>query len=288
MKRLIDLTNEEARLYFLKGSSYFNADMPQYIDFQPVINNVANLIKCEPYVDFNRKPNPSELEKVNHTFLSNKDGKFAWRPLELIHPVIYTSLVNLICNSTNWGSITSRLSEFQGGIVECCSIPVVPEDHEKDAGLQVENWWMNVEQKSLCYSLEFSHLLHTDVTDCYGSLYTHSISWAIHTIEIAKEKKNDHSLLGNNIDFHIRAGRYGQTNGISQGSVLMDFLAEIVLGYLDEKINETLIRTFDRNDIRILRYRDNYRIFSNSDETCEQVLRVISETLSKVGMRLGA
>jgi hypothetical protein len=36
MKRLIDLSNEEARSHFLKGSSYFNLDLPKYISLEPI------------------------------------------------------------------------------------------------------------------------------------------------------------------------------------------------------------------------------------------------------------
>ena len=106
----------------------------------------------------------------------------------------------------------------------------MPLDNQTYVAKQIRSWWQSVEQRSLTYSLEYSHILHTDVTDCYGSLYTHSISWALHGLKDGKEKKGEKSLLGNRIDSHIQAGRYGQTNGISQGSVLMDFVAEIVLG----------------------------------------------------------
>jgi hypothetical protein len=132
--------------------------------------------------------------------------------------------------------------------------------------------------------LEFSHVLHTDVVDCYGSLYTHSISWAIHGLEEAKRNKGNNALLGNKIDMHIRSSRHGQTNGISQGSVLMDFIAEIVLGYVDEQINAELGTPAD---FRILRYRDDYRIFANSDDRVEAILKVVSEKLMPVGMKLG-
>ena len=134
------------------------------------------------------------------------------------------------------------------------------------------------------YSLDFSHVLHSDVTDCYGSLYTHSISWAIHGFEESKGEKRDLSLLGNNIDSHIQAGRYGQTNGISQGSVLMDFIAELVLGYIDKQITNVL---GESKDFRILRYRDDYRIFANSDDRVEQILKIVSEELRPAGMKLG-
>jgi hypothetical protein len=260
MKKLVELSNEEAKKYFLKGSSYFNADIPSYISFEPILNDVAAVLKGGNYTAF-KSTNPNDFPDVNYSFLSNKDGKFAWRPLELIHPAIYISLVNVICDPENWTNIKKRISKFEGGAVECCSAPVMSIDDEKDAATQIRNWWQRVEQRSLSYSLEFSHILHTDVADCYGSLYTHSITWAIHGLENGKKNKGDNSLLGNKIDSHIQASRYGQTNGISQGSVLMDFVAEIVLGYIDEQINFEL---GEPTDFRILRYRDDYRrVFKN-------------------------
>lgn len=283
MTRLIDLSNDQARKFFLKGSSYFNADLPPYISFEPILTDVATVLDGKTYDKIN--PNhPSTYSDVNYKILTNKDGKLAWRPLELIHPALYVSLVNVICDPDNWAKIKGRFSEFEGGAVECCSVPVISQDDQKDAATQVENWWQRIEQKSLCYSLEFSHLLHTDVTDCYGSLYTHSISWALHGLEVGKQQKRNNDLLGNKIDSDIRAGRYGQTNGIPQGSALMDFVAELVLGFVDKQINLTL---GDPTDFRILRYRDDYRIFANSDDKVEEILKVVSEQLWSVGMRLG-
>jgi RNA-directed DNA polymerase len=283
MKKLIDLSNEEARKHFLKGSSYFNADIPSYISFEPILTDVAAVLNGGNYTAFKSK-NPNGFRDVNYNFLANKDGKFAWRPLELIHPAIYVSLVNAICDPDNWMHIKKRFSEFEAGAVDCCSAPVMSLDNQTDVAKQIRSWWQSVEQRSLIYSLEFSHILHTDVTDCYGSLYTHSISWALHGLKDGKEKKGEKSLLGNRIDSHIQAGRYGQTNGISQGSVLMDFVAEIVLGYVDEQINSAL---GEPTNFRILRYRDDYRIFANSDDRAEEILKVISENLRPVGMRLG-
>jgi len=283
MRRLIDLSSEEARDHFLKGSSYFNGDLPKYISFEPILVDVAAVLKGGNYAQF-KTANPGDLSNVNYNFIANKDGKFAWRPYELMHPVIYTSLVNIICEKANWESIRERLSVFEEGVVDCCSAPVMSVDNQTHVATQIKSWWQNVEQRSLSYSLEFSHLLHTDVTDCYGSLYTHSIPWALHGLDEAKKNKGKNSLLGNKIDSHIQASRYGQTNGISQGSVLMDFVAEIVLGYVDLEINSEL---GDSKDIRILRYRDDYRIFANSDERAEEVLKVVSDKLRSVGMKLG-
>ncbi len=283
MKRLIDLTSDEARAHFMKGSSYFNDDLPRYLSFEPILEDVAAVLNGGCYSQF-QASKPSLIPNVNYNFIANKDGRFAWRPYELMHPAIYVSLVNLICEEENWAVIGKRFGEFEDGVIDCCSAPVMSVDHQSDVATQVRNWWQSVEQRSLAYSLEFSHILHTDVTDCYGSLYTHSISWAIHGLEEAKRKKGKNSLLGNKIDAHIQASRYGQTNGIAQGSMLMNFIAELVLGYVDEQINATLQNC---EDIRILRYRDDFRIFANSDERAEEVLKVVSDNLRQVGMKLG-
>ena len=283
MPKVIELTSADARAHFLKGSSYFNGDFPKYISFEPILTGVAAALGGASYTAF-KSCNPHILPNVNYSFTANKDGKFAWRPFELIHPALYVSLVNALTDDANWNTLKTRMASFQGGLVECCSAPVVSTDHQTDVAAQVTGWWQAVEQRSLKYSLEYRHLLHTDVTDCYGSLYTHSIAWAVHGLAAAKAGKTDASLLGNIIDSHIQAGRYGQTNGISQGSVLMDFVAEIVLGFVDEMVNTQLTNA---TDVRILRYRDDYRIFTNSQDRAEEVLKIVSDKLRIVGMRLG-
>ncbi len=283
MKKLLDLNAKEAKEHFLKGSSYFNGDFPDYISFEPILNAVSAALGDSVFAA-HKASNPELISDVNYSFVANKDGRFAWRPYELMHPVIYVSLVNLLCSEENWPQIAARLAAFESGVVTCCSAPVLSEDHQTDQAAQIRNWWQAVEQQSLCYSLEYSHLLHTDVTDCYGSLYTHSIAWALHGLETAKKARGKGGLLGDKLDTTIRAGRYGQTNGISQGSVLMDFIAELVLGYVDELITAAIDGA---QDFRILRYRDDYRIFTNSDVRAQEILKIISDELRKVGMRLG-
>jgi len=64
----------------------------------------------------------------------------------------------------------------------------------------------------------------------------------------------------------------------------MDFVAELVLGYVDEQINSELGQP---TDFRILRYRDDYRIFANNDDRAEEILKIVSQKLMPVGMKLG-
>lgn len=151
---------------------------------------------------------------------------------------------------------------------------------------QILTWWQMIEQKSLTLSLDFKYVLHTDIADCYSSIYTHSIPWAIHTKEKAKKNRKN-SLFGNTIDTHLQDMSCGQTNGIPQGSVLMDFIAEIVLGYVDLLLTQKLEST-GISDYGILRYRDDYRIFTNNPFLAEQIAKELSEILSNNGLKLNA
>lgn len=204
-----------------------------------------------------------------------------------MHPVLYVSLVNTITEEKNWKDIREVfISSEKNDIVTCCSLPNESDNLQSDKASQITQWVNEFEQKSIELSLEFTHILCTDITNCYGSLYTHSISWALHGQEIAKQNKNEKNLLGNKIDRLIRYGRCGQTNGISQGSNLMDFIAEIILSHIDHLIYNDIKGNI--NNVKILRYRDDYRIFSNNDADAEAALKIISDCLLTFGMQLGA
>lgn len=104
--------------------------------------------------------------------------------------------------------------------------------------------------------------------------------------------KNTHNkttleLLGETIDNKIQRMQMGQTNGIPQGSVLMDFIAELVLGYADSELSENL-KDLEFSDIKILRFRDDYRIFANSQEIAERAIKVLSNILTELNFKMNS
>lgn len=287
MREILNLEFNEAKEFFLKEESYCNFDLPTYFVFQNLLEKISNEMSNRRLQDFfsdNKKP--ANFEDVNYKFLNNKDGRFAWRPLQLIHPVIYVSLVNMITQDGNWNLIKERFEKFRSNEnIRCYSIPLMSETKQSNKAASVSRWWQEVEQQALELSLQYEYVLHTDISDCYGLIYTHSIPWALHTKEIAKKQRNDNSLIGNVIDKHIQYMSYGQTNGIPQGSVLMDFIAEIVLGYIDYELSRK-IESENLTDYEIIRYRDDYRIFSNNPQIIEHITKLLTEVLMEHGMRL--
>lgn len=291
MNNILGYSNEEVRKFFLKEESYFNFDLPKYFTFQDIIEKTSKKIDGKLISDFYKnKTNhyPCDFENVNYKFLNNKDGKYDWRLFQLIHPCLYVSLVHRITQKNNWDTIVNRFNEFNSiQNSSCLSIPIESKSELSDKAEIVNKWVQNIEQKSTELALKYEFFLNTDISDCYGSIYTHSIVWALHTKKIGKRDRDDKSLIGNIIDDHLRNMSFGQTNGIPQGSVLMDFIAEMVLGYADLKLSKRL------SDIKlglyeIIRFRDDYRIFTNNPQDAELILKHLTEILIGLGLRLNA
>lgn len=294
MDTIINLSNTDARGFFLKGSSYCNFNLPLYFDFQPLLDKLSlsseipkSLSKGNIYTN---RFKDLEQGDVNYLMYTNKDGKLAWRPLELINPAAYVYLVNIITDKKNWGQIQARFKTFQKNKnIKCCSIPIV-KNNSSNKGETIKGWFEGFEKESIKLSLNYSCLLITDVSNCYGSIYTHSIAWALHPDgrESAKRDRNNKNLLCNAIDVIIQNISYSQTNGIPQGSVLMDFIAEVVLGYADSILSDKIKKdkTIKKQSYYIMRYRDDYRIFTQNRTDAEKIARYLSDTLAELNLKL--
>lgn len=291
---ILKLTNKKAKEFFLTQSSYTNIDLPPYYCFQNLLDFIDNFLDTQESngkkLDSISNFKQAKTTDINYHIYSNKDSGLSWRELQLINPIIYVDLVRLITKQQNWKNIKKIFKGFQKNKkIECLSIPIKSLTENSDKAEQISNWWSNVEQRSIELSLDFDYMFETDIADCYGSIYTHSIAWAIETKTTAKTKQSDKNLFGNKVDSTIQLLQYGQTNGIPQGSTLMDFIAEIVLGYIDQELTKELKNNYKSiKKYKILRYRDDYRVFCNNIETGSLILKVLSEKLLQFGMRLNS
>ncbi len=142
MKKLIELSAADAQGFLLKAESYVNFDLPMYFKFQDLLDKVGFELNGKLLSDY-QISTPRNYDDVNYKLLTNKDGKYAWRPFQIINPAIYVSLVNKITEEANWAAIINRFTFFRSNdLIECHSIPVVSESEDKsDNDTQIYNWW---------------------------------------------------------------------------------------------------------------------------------------------------
>ncbi len=278
----------KAKDFFMKNESYCNAPLPKYFDFGIMLTEIDKYVK-DNQNNFDKLLNKSKYyDDVNYKLIMNKDSRYSWRKIELINPILYIELVNKITKESNWEFIKYRIKELQSKVdahIKCISIPVEKRTEKTDTGASILNYWSNFEQQSIKLSLEYSYIFEADISNFYPSIYTHSIPWAIHSKCTAKEEKFDKNLIGNQIDTLLQCMQYGQTNGIPQGSVLMDFIAEILSAYIDA-ILYLKLKKLKITKYKILRYRDDYRIFVNNPKNGEQIIKTLSEILMEHGLKL--
>ena len=173
---IIELSGEEARAFFIKHESYCTIDLPDYFQFGGLLQGVAKVLEDNPLSNAPRNKRRNH-EGVNYQILGNKDGRYAWRPFDLIHPALYISLVTCITKQSNWELICKRFRDCRcNSKIKCLSLPVESLTKEKDKAAQVSQWWETLEQTSIELSMDFDCVVHTDIADCYAAIYTHSIA----------------------------------------------------------------------------------------------------------------
>lgn len=286
---ILSLNSKAAKKYFLRSDCYCNFDLPEYYEFSVILKKINVALGNKPINSIiNTSQKPDSFEDVNYRIIVNKDGHYSWRPFQLIHPVLYLALVNEITESSNWTFLQDKFRDFAANSsIECASISLVPDKKKTLISQQILNWWEHIEQRSIELSLEYRHIFVTDISNCYSAMYTHSIPWALHEKNVAKKNRKNSSLLGNKLDSILQKMSFGQTNGIPQGSNIMDFIAEIILGYIDLEIGKK-INSLKITNYKIIRYRDDYKIFVNDCSDGEKIVKSLTEVLIGFGLQLNS
>lgn len=286
------MSSVDARKYFLKSSSYCDLELPHYFDFAPVLAAASRILgtgtldqHCVSGKDV------AEMSAVNYTLCHNRDGAYAVRAYQFTNPALYVSLVHEITRPEAWKRIVRRFRCFDcDSRISVAGIPAAQNDDQADRCAMVRSWYEGMEQRSISYSLSYRHVLTTDIADCHGSIRPWTIIPALYENVLSRPKLADPLLLGNVIANHLRmiAGPTGK--GIPSGSMLMNFISDLVLGYVDRQL-VVRIRMAEGDspwNFKIIRFRDDYRIFVNDSAVGERVLALLSETLATVGMKLSS
>lgn len=186
---ILEFKSEEAREFLLDPRSYCSIDLPNYFDFSAVLQCAREIVDIENTSRYRLNKKVRISENVNHLILSNKNAAYGWRPMQLVHPVLYVELVSLITEPENWKELQKRFEEFQNEEckIKCESIPFI-EKNASSKETNIHNWWINFEQESVRLALYYKYIASTDITDCYGALYTHTVAWSIYGKEEAKKK----------------------------------------------------------------------------------------------------
>lgn len=293
--RIIELSSKDALDALMSNDFYCTTELPEYFDFSSVLKYAVESVVDKPLSEcINGDCQPESLHGVNLDVITNKDGRYAVRPLTLANPFLYYMLARDICNDKAWTAIKECFSLFENEHITACAIPVVKIDDKPESfkgATSILNWWNSMEQRSIELSLKYSYMFMTDITNCFGQINPESIAWALARKDTPYQT-DENTALAADIQRYLRAMQEGKNIGIPQGSVLFSLIAEIVLGYTDMLLAQDITKAQEKGTLakdleyEILRYVDDYRIFCNDRDALDTISYMLQHILEKFNFRM--
>jgi len=144
--------------------------------------------------------------------------------------------------------------------------------------VSLESYDKNPEVEQLQLDKQFGkkYLVHADISSCFPSIYTHSISWALVGKKIAKNNQFNQRIWYNKIDKACQNLQDGETRGIPIGLDTSTILFEIILSKIDQAL-----KNYD-----YIRFIDDYACSCETKEVAEKFIRDLSKNLEEYKLYL--
>lgn len=122
-------------------------------------------------------------------------------------------------------------------------------------------------------------VVKADIATCFPSMYTHSIPWALHGLEVAKKSTGLGKLYGNLLDKCTQNARDKQTNGLLIGPHASNIISEIILTSIDTALQA-------KGHKKLTRHIDDYTYYADTYEGAERFLKDLGLSLRTYEMAL--
>jgi hypothetical protein len=110
----------------------------------------------------------------------------------------------------------------------------------------------------------FDNLMKFDVSRCFDSIYTHTLSWALSNKKIVKDNLlTNKDSFGGKFDKVMQQMNYNETNGIVIGPEFSRIFAELILQRIDKSVEKELYQKGYKykEDYDVYRYVDDFFCF---------------------------
>ena len=133
----------------------------------------------------------------------------------------------------------------------------------------------------------FDNLLKFDISRCFDSIYTHSLSWVLNNKKIVKDNLNEYNnSFGGKFDKIMQQMNYNETNGIVIGPEFSRIFAELILQKIDKNVEKELYKKGYRYkvDYDIYRYVDDFFVFYNDEKVKGDILALYKVKLQEYNL----
>lgn len=142
-----------------------------------------------------------------------------------------------------------------------------------------------IDLKKLETSAQYNHILYSDISRFYSTIYTHAIPWALYGKNWSKGNMFTAAFkasLGNQLDVKVRKGASNQTIGIPIGPDTSRIISEIIAIAIEERYRELSGNSLDS----VFRYVDDWFIGFNTAMESEMALSHLSRACTEFELEL--
>lgn len=137
---------------------------------------------------------------------------------------------------------------------------------------------------------KFKYLVKFDLQSCFDSIYTHTISWATAGgADKVKVLPGYHgSWVGDTFDNLMQSVNARETNGIVIGPEFSRIFAEIILQYIDQKVEQELLKSNlrQKSAYECYRYVDDYFLFYNDEKDRNLFMESLTKWLKEFKLQI--
>ncbi len=138
---------------------------------------------------------------------------------------------------------------------------------------------------------KFKYLVKFDLQSCFDSIYTHTISWATAGgADKVKVLPGYHgSWVGDAFDNLMQSVNARETNGIVIGPEFSRIFAEIILQYIDQKVEQELWKEKKlrhKSTYECYRYVDDYFLFYNDEKDRNLFMESLTKWLKEFKLQI--
>lgn len=199
------------------------------------------------------------------------------RKLAIVNPISHLFLSKKIAD--DW----IRIKKFLGSSKITLDSPLLYENSTRAIPKPDFNL---ISLKKIDAEARYEHILVSDISRFYGTIYTHTIPWALHTKLFCKANLNNHAvmgtLLGNSLDVLVRKGQDNQTIGIPIGPDTSRILAEIIAVGVEREF--VALSGFSHD--RVFRYVDDWFLGFDGLGEAEDAISLLSKACSEYELEL--
>ncbi|WP_230203450.1 antiviral reverse transcriptase Drt4 [Pseudomonas syringae] len=192
------------------------------------------------------------------------------RVLSLIHPLAYARV---------YSNLKKNRVEILGSMKDDNSV-ITAEQHN-DGRMFIMNYEDHETKTKNTLEISFgaSFRAHADVANCFGSIYTHSLEWAVQGYEKAKERLQERGEKhwSSTLDIMLRNAKRNETSGLPVGPSSSSIAVEIVLAAVDREL---------AGKFRFVRYIDDYTAYCETHIQAQEFIRALSIALSRYRLTL--